>query len=295
MTPHDPTSGPGWSDVSAAVDRIVDDPLTREGAPRGVEPWQITPGAPPVRKARPPRARSLLRDATIHRRILEKSRTTPVPAPTARRREAETSRKPEGHEREFYKPSAPLLTNVVVDRPPPVRKQVDPTWDPAPERVVAPIAEPPPLEADTEEIEQAWFLTTDGTLEPAVERVTLPPGRIAAFLAAGASLGAVALVAVAIGQGSAGSQAEAVSPSVEAILGVPAEDVIDLAADPSVQVGPEATAHEVPAATAIPPRTATKKTKAKPEPVAIPEGSAELWGDIEKTDAPEPIWGEVDQ
>jgi hypothetical protein len=36
-----------------------------------------------------------------------------------------------------------------------------------------------------------------------------------------------------------------------------------------------------------------------PEPAAVPpktpEGSAELWGDIEKTEAPAGIWGEIDQ
>ena len=76
----------------AAEPAVVTDPLTRKASPRGVEPFEITAGVPPVRGKRPKPRRSLLRDATLRRKLLQKAHAAPnlLPGPRVRIQEVET-------------------------------------------------------------------------------------------------------------------------------------------------------------------------------------------------------------
>src|SRR5690606_40409555 len=69
LTPSDPTARPEWNADDTLPDRVVlSEPPFGVGGARGVDPWEITPGAPPVRTASPT-GRRLLRDATLRREI----------------------------------------------------------------------------------------------------------------------------------------------------------------------------------------------------------------------------------
>jgi hypothetical protein len=126
--------------------------------------------------------------------------------------------KPPAHEREFFKPANPLVTNVVVDRPPPVKKEPDPTLEPAPSREAAPGAEAPSMDdLDDDPLNHEWFVDLDGTLEPAQERRALPPSRVAGFVLAGAVLAATMLLVVAMLQGPTSSASPDAVPAVEPV------------------------------------------------------------------------------
>lgn len=219
MKQGDPTTTAAWREPEPLPDWVVEEPLTRTGAPRGVEPFDITPGAPPVR-ARGPRQhqrRSLLRDAELRRKLLQKAQATPNPTQRARVRELDT--KPPAHERVFFKPANPLVTNMVVDRPPSVKKDPDPTLDPAPTREVSPGGGMSLDDGwfEDDPLSHEWFMDLDGTLEPAQERQVLPPVRVAGFVLGGAVLAGSMLLLVAVLQGSAASS------NAEAALPVPVQ------------------------------------------------------------------------
>jgi hypothetical protein len=308
---------------------VVDDPLTRVAGPRGVEPFEITPGAPPIRRKGPKKRRSLLKDASLRRKLLKKAHATPNPLPGPRPRVRELETKPPAHEREFFKPANPLVTNVVVGRPPAVKKEPDPTLEPAPSREAVPVAaELPDDEFDDDPLNHEWFVDLDGTLEPAQERRALPPSRVAGFVLAGAVLTATVLLAVAMLQGPTSSASPDPVPAVEpvehqAVLPVE-QDEPELGQ--AVDVAPErvptrfapATVRSVSAPVyrspddklPIPePRPIPVPEVFEPEPVeepeieaapapmkAPPEGTAELWSE-RVPDAGEPanIWGHLDE
>jgi len=278
VTPSDPTARPEWDTPDRLPEQILDDPLIRTGAPRGVQPWQITPGEPPVRGAAAPRGRTLLRDATIRRRLLRKASATPVPATPrsrggARGHEHTTAAKPAHHEGEFFKPAQPLLTNIVVDRPPAVQKSDNATWDDlAPVRTEVPSAAPrhgevpglvhartTPLPAPrVDDLEDVWFLDADGTLEPPEERGAYPTRRIAGWIVGGAALTALVVLGVAVLQGPT-VQATPPSAAPARLVAPPLPPVEHTAAAPT------AGASDAPDATA---------TTAVPEPTKAPEPAA---------------------
>lgn len=211
---------------------------------------EITPGPPPVRGAR----RRRLLDRDVEQELLHKA-LTPIPM----------ERKPPGHEREFFKPPSPLLTNEVTPGAPPVRA----------EKVETPF-------------EDGWFDSFDGTLEPARERTALPPRRTAWAIAALAAIGAaIGLVAGLVQSSSAPPAAAtaAVGQALPSDLTVPVGQA--LPSDLTAPVGqPSRVASTIPAPVAEPSAPAVEPTPADapmeqasrpPSPISAPDPG---WGSL---------------
>ncbi|MBW1877184.1 MAG: hypothetical protein JRJ84_02370 [Deltaproteobacteria bacterium] len=332
MKQGDPTTTAAWQETEPLPDWVLDDPLTRAAGRRGVEPFDITPGAPPVRGKTPRRRRSLLRDASVRRKLFQKAHATPNPVQAPRPRVQELETKPPAHEREFFKPANPLVTNTVVDRPHPVKKDPDPTLEPPPTREMSPGAGTPVEdEFDDDPLNHEWFVDLDGTLEPAQERRVLPPVRVAGFVLGGALLAATMLLMVAVLQGPVSSASPSVplsvAPAVQelpALLPVEGDEpeVGRAAEDEQVQVPTRFVPAPVRVVSTIahrspddglpvphprplpipeafePPSDDEPVIEAAPAPQLAepPEGTAELWSE-RMPDAGEPanLWGHLDE
>ncbi len=300
MNPTDPTTRPEWNaEDTLPGPLVVSEPPFGLGGVRGVSPWEITPGAPPVRGAAPS-GRTLLRDATLRRQLLKKASATPVPGVRMHRRELEQAAKPLGHEREYFKPAHPLLTNVVIDRPPPVRKAADPTWDDLPPpRVATPSSPAPALTPD-----EAWFFAADGTLEPAEERESAPPRAVAGWVFAGAVVASALVFSVAVLNGPF---VQASQTSIAPVLVGFDEEVLPepvapepVAAEPMVGGGEPAAsppaarragAADLRAAMAANPLLQNETPAARPTDEAPVEDT--LWESLDAGEEKVPLWGDL--